>query len=106
MEVKELGNYEVPSLGLGTEVVCCLVEEIRLLESRQSPNSHPQSHWKKRELQAFASVESSSSSAVGTVQPSVVSSFWEKGPLVLWPLASLFHPFCPCWLVCQRHGSI
>ena len=49
MEVKELGIDEVPSLGLGTEVVCCLVEEIRLLEILQSPNFHPQIRLKRRE---------------------------------------------------------
>ena len=49
MEVKELGIDEVPSLGLGTEVVCCLVEEIRLLEILQSPNFHPQIRLERRE---------------------------------------------------------
>ena len=67
MEVKELGIDEVPSLGLGTEVVCCLVEGFRLLESRPNPNAHLLSHSKRKGLQAFASVESFSSSAAGTV---------------------------------------
>ena len=49
MEGKELGIDEVPSLGLGNEVVCCLVEEIRLLEILQSPNSHLRIRLKRRE---------------------------------------------------------
>ena len=48
MEVKELGIDEVPFLGLGTEVVCCLVEEIRLLVILQSPNSHLRIRLKRR----------------------------------------------------------
>ena len=49
MEVKELGIDEVPSPGLGTEGVCCLVEEIRLLVTPQSPNSHLRIRLKRRE---------------------------------------------------------
>ena len=57
---------------------CCLVEGFRLLESRPNPNAHLLSYSKRKELQAFASVESSSSSAAGTEQVSFVSSSWEK----------------------------
>ena len=47
--MKELGIDEVPSLGLGTEVVCYLVEEIRLLVILQSPNCHLRIRLKRRE---------------------------------------------------------
>ena len=77
MEGKELGIGEVPSPGLGTEGVCCLVEESHRLVIPQRPNSQLRIHLMRRKGLAFAFVGSSSFSVVVTRQPSVVCASWE-----------------------------
>ena len=105
MEGKELGIGEVPSPGLGTEGVCCLFVEIRLLVIPQSPNSHLRIHLMRREGLAFAFVGSSSFSVLVTKQPSVVCASYEK-VLGLWMVSSPCLPSYPWPPVCRHHELI
>ena len=105
MEGKELGIGEVPSPGLGTEGVCCLFVEIRLLVTPQSPNSYLRIHWRMTKGRASVSVGFSSFSVLERKQPSVVCVSWEW-VLGLLMVSSPCLPSYPLPPVCQHHELI